>query len=191
MKMLGNSIYFFFYSHRSHRYVNRFSLFPLSFPHFVPSANEKKKKKSEPTIISTVEMLLFTSLVDKLLCLCEYTIYALLLTYAQKPINGNKQMRRRQRRKSWMNTWANVCMGAKYFRIKDKSVRLNWNSAVWLLELQRISHSIKSFCMQSTESFIPIHCFPFASNYKWMFIVYWIYCMCAMPVTIHVKHIRI
>lgn len=119
--------YFFFYSHRSHRYVNRFSLFPLSFPHFVPSANEKKKKKSEPKIISTVEMLLFTSLVvDKLLCLCEYTIYALLLTYAQKPINGNKQMRRRQRRKSWMKIHGCVCVW------EQNIFELKTNQCAWI-----------------------------------------------------------
>lgn len=151
MKMFGNSIYFFCYSHRSHRYVNRYSLsIPYSHSHLVPFAKEKKLK---PAIIWTVEMLLFTSLVvDKRLCYvytqfthCYWHMHKSRSMAISKWEEGQTTKKLIEREKK-QNTC--VCEGAKYFRIKDKSVRLNWNSAVWLLELLRILHSIKSFCMQ-------------------------------------------
>lgn len=127
-----------------------FALFPLSTSHSHSHLGSLEGKIRADNNLNSWNAAFYISRRQASVLVCVLTIYALLLTHAQKPINGNKQMRRRP---STEMKWSKracvcVCLGAKYFRIKDKSLRSNWDSAVWLLELQRISHSIKSFCMQ-------------------------------------------
>lgn len=117
MKIFGNSIYFRFHP---------------SICKYIFSWKSSRSEK-RPIIILTVEMLLYIA--DMLSPSASTPLSLSLFSFRNFLTHCYWHMHKATHGR--MSESGEEKM-SKYFRIKDESMRLNWNSALWLLELLRV-----------------------------------------------------